>query len=129
VTSVEPPEAQFQAVDAGLWRGLFRRLPLPVVAFGADTLFLVSIEGSAFALTIGETTKPVVGFFTHRIVAARTEDDAQHKAFDNVCQQWRRRGYEGLAQKRPTLIVNEIERLPGRFRLRSGAGFSFHRGE
>jgi len=104
-------------------------LPRPALALGAKSLYLVSLEGSDFSLNIGETTRPVVGFFTHRIVAAETEDEAKLMACAAVCEQWRDRGYEYLALKLPGLVVNEIERLDGWVRLRSGAGFTFHRGE
>lgn len=111
------------------WRNPFQGLPSPVAALGANNLYLVSLEGFDFVLPMGEPTKPVVGFFTHKIVAARTEDEAKLRASDSIVQQWRDRGYERVALKLPSLTVDTVEQLPGWFRFRSGAGFTFHRGQ
>jgi hypothetical protein len=70
--------------------------------------------------------KPVVGFFTHRIVAASGAEAATAKARASVLLDWRDRGYEQLANSALTLTVTEIEVLDSWFRLRSGSGFSLH---
>src|SRR5207247_9723918 len=66
--------------------------------------------------------RPAIGFYTTRVVAASNIREAEQLALAAVRREWRRKSFEDVAGRVPTLAVEEIRLLAGRFRLRSGAG-------
>jgi hypothetical protein len=112
-------------LGTGGWSDLLPRIPRPVWAVGKQQLYRVLIEGSEFSLPLVGGGEPMVGFFTTRFVAAANVRDAEMKARSCVLREWKRRGYEASAGSSPLLQIDALEPIDSRFRLRSGAGFTF----
>lgn len=112
-------------LKTGTWWGALGRIPRPVVAIGAKQLYRVMIHGSGFSLPPLADAPPIVGFVTTRFVAAANVRDAEAMARSSVLTEWKRRGYEALAGGSPTLGIEHLELVYSRFRVRSGAGFTF----
>jgi hypothetical protein len=123
MSDTESDEPIGQVLGTGSWRDLLPRIPRPVWAIGAQQLYRVLIHGSGFSLT-GDG-EPIVGFFTTRFVAAANVRDAEAQARWSVLTDWKRGGYEASARSSPLLEIEDLELVQSRFRLRSGAGFTF----
>lgn len=112
-------------LGTGTWRGLLPRVPRPVLAVGSKSLYRVLLEGSLFKFSIAGSDRPIIGFFTTRLVAARNRLEAEAMAKSSVLREWERQGFASRAGAKPSLSVETSEMLSSRFRLRSGAGFAF----
>jgi hypothetical protein len=125
MSDTESDEPIGHVLGDGTWRDLLPRIPRPVLAIGAQQLYRVLIHGSGFSLPLRGGGEPIVGFFTTRFVAAANVRDAEIKARSSVLTEWKRRGYEASAGASPILELEDLEVVHSRFRLRSGAGFTF----
>ncbi len=112
-------------IRSGWFRRLFRELPRPALAVGADRLYRVIVKGTGFRLLFEGGSRPVVGFYTNRTVAACSHQDAKESVFRSVRRRRRSRGFESLAGCMPSLAVEESVVLPERFVLRSVSGLAF----
>jgi hypothetical protein len=126
MSDTESDEPIGHVLGTGTWRDLLSGIPRPVLATGAQQLYRVLLHGSGFSLPLRDGGEPIVGFFTTRFVAATNVRDAEIKARSSVLREWKRRGYEGCAGSSPILELEDLEILHSRFRLRSGAGFTFY---
>jgi hypothetical protein len=111
----------------GTWRDFLPRIPRPVFVIGAQQLYRVLIHGSGFSLPLSDDSETISDFFTTRFVAAANVRDAETKARSSVLREWKRRGYEARAGSSPVLELEDLAMVHSRFRLRSGAGFTFFR--
>ena len=84
------------------------------------------MEGTNFTFLIDGIEKPIIGFYTTRYVAARNLHAAKTAAIEAVHHEWSTRGYRKFSGKEPTILIEKVDLLYERFRLRSGAGFSFY---
>jgi hypothetical protein len=121
----ESDEPIGHVLGTGTWRDLLPRVPRPVFVVGSQQLYRVLIHGSGFSLPLSDGGEPISGFFTTRFVAASNVRDAEIKARSSVLREWKRGGYEARADSSPILELEDVEIVHARFRLRSGAGFTF----
>ena len=110
-------------LGTGTWRDRLPKLPRPVLAVGNRQLYSVVLHGSGFVLPI-VGSEAVIGFFATAVVAATTIREAEQLARDAILRQWTKRKFLP-GEVLPTLEVDEVRRLPQRFRLRSRHGFAF----
>ena len=93
--------------------------------------FQVLLAGSGLSYAFEDEEDAVVGFFTTRIVRAKTLADAQHLAKELVLTEWRAGGKYAVCNRGgvPSLVVEEsfpIGFLRGIFG-RSRMGYAFYR--
>jgi hypothetical protein len=76
--------------------------------------YRVQIHGTGIRIAGEEKSRPIIGFYTTRIVRANYEDDARAKAIASVRDQWAS-GAEAKYYNcgSPTLHVEEV--VPARF--------------
>jgi hypothetical protein len=116
-------------LGTGTWRDWLPKLPRPIFALGKNDLYSVLLHGQDFILPIGGSEDPVIGFYTTRWVAAENYHKAEKKAFNSVIQEWNNKGYFNKCGRKPNLSTEKVVILNERFRLRSGAGFTFYSNE
>jgi hypothetical protein len=105
-----------------------RFIPRPILAFPPNDLYSVMVRGSGFTLPIDGEEKPIIGFITTRIVAARDVREAERLVLSTIERDWRRGGHHELGGP-ASLRVEEVDILTGRFRLRSGCGYIFYQND
>lgn len=110
----------------GTWRDWIPKLPRLVFAFGKMDIYSVFLNGRDFVLQIRGHEDPIIGFYTTRFVAAENFHSAEKAACRSVLQEWEQKAYLKECGKDPKLSVEKVVILSERFRLRSGAGFTFY---
>ncbi|HTF88178.1 MAG TPA: hypothetical protein VK843_07185 [Planctomycetota bacterium] len=116
-----------RALSSGLLRDLRMRLPNPVLALGSARLFHAQVHGEGFELFLAGETKPIRGFFTSCTVAARNPQEAGERALALIERRWQRDGHREQAGA-ASLEVTKIQALSGRWRSRTGGGYTFYMG-
>jgi hypothetical protein len=117
-------EPEIYALTRGPFIDWLQRLPHPVLALGKQRLFSVQVSGTGFRLDDGTST-PITGFSTTRIVSASDSGAAAERGMARVAYDWDEwlwREMAGDAQ----LDVTRVHAVKGRWRWRSGGGFTFY---
>jgi hypothetical protein len=115
-----------QVVSSG-WRWLIPRVP--VWARGSAELHRVRLHGTGFRLPFEGAKFPARGFFTTRIVAASSTEEARAAARRAVQDEWRRSGFETASGAMPSMSVDEHRVLVNRWIWRPPRGFIFYASE
>jgi hypothetical protein len=91
------------------------------------SFFSVLIEGNGLSFGSSVEEPDIAGFFTTRVVWAKTPEQAGHKAIELVLQEWRTEPYVSQpGAKNLTLIVSEchpVGFVSGLFNRPSGFTF------
>jgi hypothetical protein len=103
-------------------------LVAPVWARPGRKLYRVLVEGSGVTVPVRESTDFIRGFFSTRVVAAVSPEEAARLAFEAVITEWRNSGFQaaGSVSGTPTLVVSELHCLSSRVCFRPPRGFSLY---
>ena len=131
----EDEEGEYYLVEgyglAHAWKRFARLFQLPVIAWGGRRIYWVKVRGDGFFLPI-EGGRPVIGFYTHRHVAARDVEEAEAEARRLVWKDWQGIGGPGahtLDPAAPVLWMEETVELEERFLRRAGGGYTYYSSE
>ena len=104
---------------------LIRRLPKPVWAWPGSELWQATVHGHGFVIH-GLSAQSICGFYTTYVVRARTRMEAIESALRVTRRRWKNSAPGALADGDLLVEVEDVELIEGRFRWRSGAGYTFY---
>lgn len=86
------------------------------------------VEGTGVKIPVPESSDFIRGFFSTRVVAATSPQQATSLAFEAVRNEWRFSGHEAtdFSSAQPTLAVSELTQLRSRVYLRAPRGFTLY---
>jgi len=108
------------------WRGRLPKLPRPVIAIGNQTLWRVLVHGTGFKVETDPGQPALVGFYATYFVAADSVREASRTAELVARNRWSSSGAGARAKGDLEVTIEEIDRINGRFRWRSGFGYAFY---
>src|SRR5437867_258919 len=90
--------------------------------------YRVMLHASGIRVPVAGSVRPIIGFYTTRLVRAASEAQAAHKATENVSAQWATPEYSQTnLGGPPELIVESVSRATFLDSLRfRGTGHSFY---
>lgn len=114
------------ALTRGRLLDWLQSLPTPVLALGRSRLFRVHLEGTGISLEYGGAY-PISGFHVVRVVKALDPTGAARRSIELVADEWDTFGWRQLGGD-VRLEVKSVQAVEGRWRWRSGSGFTFYAG-
>ncbi len=111
---------RFQAAAEGSGLEGFGRIAMPH--------YRVMLHGSGVDVAVDDSPDPIVGFYTARVVTAKSESEAERLAVENVLEQWSAGPYGQVNRGTvPRLTVESVEVTSWFDRLfRRGTGYVFY---
>jgi hypothetical protein len=118
-------DGKYYAVSFG-WLDYIPKLPKPVFAWPGTELWRAMVHGHGFVIEAQGFARPIHGFYTTYFVRAKNRMEAAEAARRTARKRWENSVPGALASGDLLVEVDEVESVEGRFRWRSGAGYTFY---